>query len=121
MNEKEHIVLIKHVDKTCEVKSVIYFNSKYQVTFNNLKTYSYNRDNVIFQPINEHYENCEKLLVLVNNKDTEARAVYKSLNYAKVISLKGSSVYKSYEVKILPCIDEILELDLHANNGTNNG
>lgn len=107
MNEKECIVLIKEIDKTSNVKSISYTETKCCVTFNNNTSFDYNKSNIIYEHILDYYENCDNMLLLINNIPKEPLKIYKSKNYCKIIGHSWSGVYMLHQVKIIPCIREI--------------
>lgn len=113
MNIEKNLILIKGEDKTEKVTYCKYTNGKYQVTFDNNKSYSYNYNNVkwISDPIEM---NSETTILYENNQPISGiNKIFKFDDYIRVC-------FKSGYTKLYPMHSLVIEETCLNKTGSSN-
>lgn len=113
MNIEKHLIFVKGEDQTEKIKSCRYDNSKWQVTFYNNKSYSYNYNNIVLlkNPIS-----LNPAITVVYENDQPISGIIQIFDFGEFIRLCFKTGYTKVHKKSNIIIEETCLNNKNANN-----
>lgn len=95
LEPEQYLIIVKGEDKTEQIKEYLYTNGKFQVTFQNGKTYSYGESNVLIYTNPSELDPHEFAVITRNQMLSSIEKIYSFEKHIRVI-------YKSGKKEIIP-------------------
>ena len=104
MNEREYIIILEGIDRTAQITSIKKLPTEYSITFSDSdQPQKYSLNHVSIELVMQYSEHCENILLMANGTVIPADKILKSKNFIKIQSGEEKLLYKTHQVKMIPC------------------
>ena len=104
MNEREYIIILEGSDRTAQITSIKKLPTEYSITFSDSdKPQKYSLNHVSIELVMQYSEHCENILLTANGTVIPADKILKSKNFIKIQNGEEKLLYKTHQVKMIPC------------------